>query len=63
MCVLMSSFLGNFFRQMSEKMNLADALETRDFTDGECIIKQVGINNEYSTIFSILCFVHIYKRL
>lgn len=26
---------------MSEKMNLADALQSRAYVDGECIIKQV----------------------
>ena len=36
-----------FVLKMSEKMNLADALESKTYDDGECIIKQACIINYY----------------
>ena len=33
-------------KQEYERMNLADALQSRKFKDGECVIRQVHVKNE-----------------
>ena len=49
-----------FVLKMSEKMNLADALESKTYDDGECIIKQACIIN-YHVFCLIVCSHHTRK--